>query len=176
MKPQLYLHYLTHRYGLGRLLALLLCLISLVWLLVLTLPERAKIAPLKQQVAQLAMHRQPAPVSLEPEIVAATFFAGLPKDAVWTQQLELLFDLAFEHDVYLSNVEYRQELDASGQLTIYKIVLPVSATYTSTRVFIQELLEKLPNAALDQIILSREEGKPEIAAKLQFTLYFRHGT
>jgi len=148
----------------------------MIWLFALTLPERAKIPPLKQQLAQLAQHRQPAPVNLEPEIVAATFFADLPKEVTWTQQLELLFDTAFEHDIYLSNVEYKQETDTSGQLTLYKLVLPVSATYTNTRVFIQELLEMLPNAALDQIILNREEGKAEIAAKLQFTLYFRRGT
>jgi len=176
MKLQLYLCYVVRRHGIGRLGALSLGLFSILWLLCFTLPEREKIVLAEAQVVHLAnIREQQAPLNLEqsPEVAVAAFYAGLPSETAWTQQLETLFDAAFEHDVYLNNVEYKQEEDAEGRLSLYKVVLPVTATYLNTRAFIKELLEKLPNAALDQIVLSRDDDKPEIDAKLQFTLYFR---
>ena len=52
------------------------------------------------------------------------------------------------------------------------MTLPVSGDYTKVRGFVNDVLEAVPSAALDELTLKRESiDMPELESRVRFTLF-----
>jgi len=171
------LSYSLHRWGgvnlstAGAFLALLVVLLAVV------IPERKKLHDVSAHAKEIQLalnHRTMVDIADNPDFMANAVYATFPAEVNIDTQLEKFFDIAFENDIYIDAVDYQLETESPARLTRYRINLPMTASYTNVRKFIRQVLQQLPNAALDQISMSRHNPQDtEVNAKLQFTLYFR---
>ena len=61
---------------------------------------------------------------------------------------------------------------SKGKLWRYEIVLPVHGTYPQVRVFLAQVLTKIPHLALQSVSFERQKvGDAMIEANIRLTLY-----
>lgn len=172
-----YIDYVVRRYRIVNVVSFLLILLTLILLTLLTLPERKRLNFSRLQDASMQKSltlRQVAEVNEAPTVMTKSFYKMLPNEADFINQLEKLFDTAAENNIYLDDIEYKFDSENAAALSRYVINLPVEGTYTNIRKFIKQLLEQAPNAALDNIVLSREDVTDDnLKARLKLTFYIR---
>ena len=163
--------------GTTRCVALALCGIALV----LWLGPRAQMQQrlLHEQAAlqRLQHSAPPAPHALQlaqndPAVRMAALRDVLPEPAHAEQQLKTLFALAQRHGVALQTAEYRQSVDRANQLRSWQITVPLHASYSALRGFIEQVLLTMPYAAVNELRFKRDAiGNPALEARLRITLF-----
>jgi len=128
--------------------------------------------------AQAMLHQpaQPLPAS-EPPLDQKNFnaFMGNLGDSRHAeQQLQTLFTIAGDLELELPQGQYKLACDEAGELCSYHIQLPVTGSYTLVRTFMEQALQAISFASLDELSFKRESVTDgEIQAKLGFTLFTR---
>jgi len=128
--------------------------------------------------AQTMLHRQVQP--LQPSQAPAeqknfnAFMSNLGDSRHAEQQLRTLFTLAENLELELPQGQYKLACDEVGELCSYRIQLPVTGSYTRVRTFIEQSLQAIPFASLDELSFKRESVTDgEIEARLGITLFTR---
>lgn len=104
------------------------------------------------------------------------FYRLLPAKSSAPEWLRVIFSAARAQSLSLEQGDYRLKIEKSGRLAAYEIGLPVRGTYVQMRRFIAEVLDQIPAAALDEIVIKRETiGDPAIEASIRFTLFMNGG-
>lgn len=79
---------------------------------------------------------------------------------------------AARNDLALESGDYLLERRKDARLAQYQITLPVHGSYAQIRGFVAEVLEKVPAAALEDVVVKRENiGVPTLEARVRFVLY-----
>ena len=104
----------------------------------------------------------------------AAFYASLPEATEATQAISVLNRAAAHHKVALVSAEYRVSKQGTGPLLRYQISVPLHADYVQLHAWLSEVLNALPNAALDDISFKRDDaGTQLLDARVRFTVFLR---
>lgn len=113
----------------------------------------------------------PAPVS-----AADSLRNVLGEQRSVVHDLQRVYDLAASAGLTLPQGEYRQSCDAGIQVCKFHMQFSLSGPYDRLRAWAQAVLQALPHAAVDTLVLQRETvSDEELIATLGFTLYLKVG-
>jgi Tfp pilus assembly protein PilO len=102
----------------------------------------------------------------------SNFYAFFPQTQNVPELLGRVNHAAIEHGLVLQKGEYKLSREADFHLARYQVTLPVSGDYTKVRGFVNDVLEAVPSAALDELTLKRESiDMPELESRVRFTLF-----
>lgn len=88
-------------------------------------------------------------------------------------EVEKLWMTAAAYKIDLEKGEYRLESTGLG-LARYRVTLPVRASYTQIRNFVNFILKEIPTASIDGLRFERKKiGETQLDAQIRLTLYFR---
>lgn len=161
--------------GLAASVCLVLALVVAAW--IPSLMQQRDV--LRDRVARLAAEpvapRQTRVVRQVPlRQQLSDFLASFPPLSQNPEDLRRMFESASHHKVRLPRGEYLFKNEANTPLMTVTVTLPLSADYASTKAFSAEVLEKVPNASLDELRLSRETaGNQVLESQLRFSFVYR---
>ncbi len=102
------------------------------------------------------------------------FEAKFPAENTAPDTLELMMQLASKKGLVPKQAEYRVLKGSPGNVLAYQVTLPLKGTYPQLVEFIAEVLPKVQNLALDNIVFQRQkisDNQPD--STLMLTLYLR---
>jgi hypothetical protein len=103
------------------------------------------------------------------------FHSLFPPTAKIPAEVEKLWMTAAEYKIDLEKGEYRLESTGLG-LARYRVTLPVRASYSQIRNFINFILKEIPTASIDGLRFERKKiSETQLEAQIRLTLYFRPG-
>jgi hypothetical protein len=170
-----HLRYQLQRHGYLAAVGLFVLMVAfgLQWLLVS--PLHASNDALRSEL--LAQRRQQAQKPNPQEDGAkrqAEFYSTLPDSSDTLHAVAVLNRAAKAGAIKLSNGDYRVVRQGSGPLLRYQITVPLRADYPHVHAWLAQVMNQLPNAALDEISLKRDDAaKSALDAKVRLTLFTR---
>lgn len=145
------------------------------WLLALR-PMRQQGQVLHEQVTELrtrlrAGGEASAPVATRSGQLDA-FYGFFPRVDTLPDWIGRVHVAAARNGLVLETGEYQLEHGKDARLARYQITLPIKGTYPQLRGFVAEVLEKVPAAGLEDVVIKREAiGVPTLDAQLRFVVY-----
>ncbi len=169
--------------GLLGLVGLTLMLVSLTVYLLTVLPAQHQLASSQLNLAEVkqSSHQltsKALQVERDPVADMTKFYASFPKGASLSSSLRLIQQTAIQHKLELNRGDYKLTLAkpaaANDELVRYEVQLPISGQYPQMRAFINGVLQKIPNLALSEIQMKRENSLlPTVEARLLLVLYVK---
>lgn len=106
--------------------------------------------------------------------VVKDFYRLLPAQNEANNSIAMILNAATNAGLSLEKVEYDQPL-SQHPITQYQINLPMKGSYVQIRQFINEVLNKIPTIALNDISMRREDISTDILeTRIQFILYLKN--
>lgn len=103
-----------------------------------------------------------------------SFLDRLPHLNEKSATLKALFKVSSAQGISLSQADYQLQHNDLGGYYRLRISLPVMATYPKFRVFLDNLLEQVPSASIDEVVLHRETvNNPVVSANLKLSIFFK---
>ena len=100
--------------------------------------------------------------------------SALPSPTQVADDLGEIFKAGREHKVALPKGEYQYSVDPATKLVTYSATFSVREPYRVIKQFVAEVLDRLPQAALDDLRLERHDAAAQqIDARLRFLLFYR---
>lgn len=129
--------------------------------------------------AQGLLHRRVQPLAPAQAPVEQhnfnTFMNNLGDSRHAEQQLRTLFTIAGDLEIELPEGQYKLACDESGDICRYRVQLPVTGSYALVRAFIEQVLQAIPFASLDELSFKRQSvSDGEVEARLGITLFTRN--
>ena len=91
-------------------------------------------------------------------------------NATWEQ----LAQLTEKSGLAVDRARYESSAEAHGGLLRYQHSMPVTATYPQIRYFLAEVINTMPNVALEQLSFKRESvDNPLVSANIYLAIYVR---
>lgn len=144
------------------------------------LPAQQRIEALRADVADLRARLKSGGESANVPPPRATqlenFYAFFPQVESLPDWVGRVHTAAARNELALESGDYVLERRKGARLVEYQITLPVRGSYAQIRGFVAEVLEKVPAAALDDIVVKRENiGVPALEARIRFVVYLSGG-
>lgn len=133
--------------------------------------------PKQEQLIRLQQQHDNNPVQLSKPVYeyrssAELFFSSLPSINAVPAQLQVLFEQAKKNELFISEVQYKQQQLQGDGVTAYDITFSVLAGYPQIKVFIADALSQLPALALEQVTFYRDEVSVDtVTTQLRFRLF-----
>ncbi len=107
-----------------------------------------------------------------PSSQLSTFYAFFPTSSGLPDLLSRIQRAARDNGLTLARGEYRLVRDPGFALSRYQITYPVQGSYAQVRGFVNDVLDSVPAAALEEMTLKREDvGEPLLEARVRFSLF-----
>lgn len=140
------------------------------------LPAQQRIEALRADVSDLRARLKSGGESANVPVARATqlenFYAFFPAVESLPDWVGHVHTTAARNGLVLDSGDYLLERRKGARLAQYQITLPVRGSYSQIRGFVAEVLDKVPAAALDDIVVKRENiGAPALEARLRFVVY-----
>jgi hypothetical protein len=104
----------------------------------------------------------------------ADFYASLPAASAALDAVGAIHLSATKMGVRLAVGDYRQVREGSSALLRYQVTLPARSSYPNMRLWLDDVMNTLPTAALDEISVRRDDvGSDIVEARLRLTLFMR---
>ena len=104
----------------------------------------------------------------------ADFYAFFPSTQRIPELLDKIQQAARQQRLTLAEGDYKLSRDQGFPVQRYQATLPVVGEYAQVRSFVNAVLDSVPNAAVDEIILKRDDiGDRQLEARVRFTLFVR---
>ena len=138
-------------------------------------PARDRLHGLNDEMASLSSRLgqrggASAPASRRSQL--SNFYAFFPLTENVPELLGRVYRAANQNQLLLEKGEYKLSREADFHLARYEITVPVSGDYARVRSFVNEVLQTVPSAALDELSLKRESiDRPELEARVRFSLF-----
>jgi hypothetical protein len=111
-----------------------------------------------------------APISGRSQL--SNFYAFFPLTENVPELLGRINRSAGQHQLVLEKGEYKLSHEPDFRLARYQVTFPVSGDYTQVRGFVNDVLQAVPSASLEELTLKRESiDQPELEARVRFTLF-----
>lgn len=172
--PRLQAELLLLRLGWLPIVALLLAAAG-GWLHFVGLPGLAADS-VRQQQALAALRTEAAASPTVPLVERRyrEFRSHLARRSTLPDAIRTFFAAARQNGLALDKMEYGLARPPAGGYLVYRISAPLTGPYASVRRFAQDILEKLPAAALEEAAFRRSAiNSSATEAKLRFALYLR---
>jgi hypothetical protein len=102
----------------------------------------------------------------------SNFYAFFPLTENVPELLGRINRAAVQNQLLLEKGEYKLSREADFRLARYEVTLPVSGDYARVRGFVNDVLEAVPSAALDELTLKRASiDRPDLEARVRFSLF-----
>jgi hypothetical protein len=138
-------------------------------------PARERLHALDLQHADLSARTGGAREQAEPPTQRsqlADFYAFFPLTEAVPEMLGKIQRAAQRNDLMLAKGEYKFSEERDFRLATYQVTLPVSGGYAQVRGFVNDVLDAVPAAALEELTLKREASEDDaLEARVRFTLY-----
>jgi hypothetical protein len=163
------------RLGAGGLLGLALLVLSLALFFILVWPLHSQSQAHKRQLDQLYAAAKTA--AANPILVKSDPIAALPPDSTVATALGKLEKLALANNFELTRGQYsvaavNGDSTTKTRLARWQMVFLNKATYPELHAFVAAALQHLPNLALDEVKLKREQIEDvELQTELRFSLF-----
>ena len=155
--------------GLGSLAA------SVLLYQIVIVPDSTHLENTRAEAAELSRQlpgRGGAPGLQDPGERLDAFYRFFPGAASLPELLDKVYAAAAQRSVALEQGEYRLTRERGGRLARYQVILPVRASYPQIRGFVEDVLERIPAAALESISFKREAASADgVEAQIRFTLF-----
>lgn len=143
------------------------------------LPARRQAAQLRQDVSELRSRLRAvgegaggAAVTPPRATQLENFYAFFPHVESLPDWIGRIHTAAARNGLTLETGDYLLERRKEQRLVQYQVTLPVRGSYGEIRGFVAEVLERVPAAALDDIVLKRENiGAPALEARIRWVIY-----
>jgi Tfp pilus assembly protein PilO len=145
------------------------------------LPAQQRAAQLRQDVSDLRARLRSVgeggtgggvPVAPPRATQLENFYAFFPHVDTLPDWVGRIHTAAARNGLTLESGDYLLERRKDQRLVQYQVTLPVRGSYGQIRGFVAEVLEKVPAAALDDIVLKRESiGAPALEARIRWVIY-----
>ncbi|MBI2276137.1 MAG: pilus assembly protein PilO [Dechloromonas sp.] len=159
------------------LIGAVLLLAALVFTLAVALPAEQQLQQARLRAAQAASVQarvdsgEPL-VPQTPEALQTAFYRDFPAQDEITRWVERIYDAAAAERLSLARGEYVLTPVKDTRLNRYQITLPVRGDYGQIRRFIAAAQAAVPNLALDELSLQRQEiGEAQVDARIRLSLY-----
>lgn len=154
-------------------LVLVVCALAFHFAGVRPLHQRA--AALDAEAAALASQigsRGEDTPRVTPRSQLANFYAFFPVIESIPDVLGKVQGAARDNGLLLEKGEYRLAEEREFPVGRYQITLPLRGTYPQVRGFVNDVLDAVPAAALEDLAMEREAaGDPSLEARVRFTLF-----
>ncbi len=170
-----HLRYQLHRHGWPAVAGLVLAVCAMALQLLGVQPLRARTGELTaaQAIARPAALQAPSPEAIQDRQLAG-FYARLPAATGALETVAAIHAAASANGVTLAHGEYRLARDGKAPVWRYQISLPARASYPHLRAWLDDTLNAVPAASLDEISLRREDSTGDsVEARVRLTLYMR---
>ncbi len=102
----------------------------------------------------------------------SNFYAFFPLTEDLPELLGRIHRAAEQNQLLLKKGEYKLSREVEFRLARYEVTLPVSGDYSRVRGFVNDVLQAVPSAALDELTLKRESiEQSELEARVRFSLF-----
>jgi Tfp pilus assembly protein PilO len=102
----------------------------------------------------------------------SNFYAFFPLTENVPELLSRINRSASENQLKLEKGEYKLARESDFRLARYQITLPVHGDYGALRSFVNNVLEAVPSAALEELTFKRENvDMPELEGRVRFVLF-----
>jgi len=102
----------------------------------------------------------------------SNFYAFFPLTENVPELLARINRSAGEHQLMLEKGEYKLARDSNFRLARYQVTLPVRGDYGELRSFVDDVLQTVPSAALEELTLKRESADlPQLEGRVRFVLF-----
>ena len=157
------------------LLGLALLLFALAFLALGVLPVRARLAALEAERGQLSARLGSRGPGTEPATQGsqlANFYGFFPGAQALPELLRAIQRAAETHGLRLDKGEYRLSQEGNFPLARYLVTLPLRGGYSEVRGFVNDVLDTVPAAALEDMTLKRQAiGDSRVEARVRFVLF-----
>jgi Tfp pilus assembly protein PilO len=100
------------------------------------------------------------------------FYAFFPHVDTLPDWIGRIHTAAARNGLILESGDYLLERRKEQRLVQYQITLPVRGSYGQIRGFVAEVLEKVPAAALEDVVMKRESiAAPALEARIRWVIY-----
>jgi len=111
-------------------------------------------------------------IAASPRSSLKSFYGMLPPEQAVVALTDKIFTIALQNNIEPDKGVYLLKREPGTRLSRYEISLPVSGKYTDIRLYIVQVLNALPTAAMDAISFNRPAGNEgRVNAQLHFTIY-----
>ena len=168
--------YQLRQLGWQGMLGLLLILGSLAYLFLQAVPKASQVQQLQLDARNFKrssnLYAQDHKVGKFD--VVKDFYRLLPAQNEANKSISMILNAATNAGLSLDKVEYDQPL-SQHPITQYQINLPMKGSYVQIRQFINEVLNKIPTIALNDISMRRDDVSTDILeTRIQFILYLKN--
>ena len=136
---------------------------------------RLRLDALDDEVANLSSRlgqRGAVNASVSGRSQLSNFYAFFPLTEDVPELLGRIHVAATQNQLLLKKGEYKLSREADFRLARYDVTLPVSGDYARVRGFVNDVLQAVPSAALEELNLKRESvDQPELEATVRFSLF-----
>jgi hypothetical protein len=102
----------------------------------------------------------------------ANFYAFFPPTAGLPDMLARMQRAARDNGLTLEKGEYRLVRDTNFPLSRYQVTFPLRGNYAQVRGFVNDVLDTVPAAALEEMSLKRQNvADPVLEARVRFSLF-----
>jgi len=159
------------------------CAISVVfvtaWIALIAVPAERHAVASEREAATIERRKalrsiQAGRKDAAPADAALAFAAAFPGAQSRPERVARLIELAQRHGLAWKRTEYAYRPETTLALSRYQLVMPVTGSYESVRVFIAESLSQDDALSLDGLRIQRADSRSvEVQAELRFTLFAR---
>jgi Tfp pilus assembly protein PilO len=102
----------------------------------------------------------------------SNFYAFFPLTENVPELLARINRSANEHQLVLEKGEYRLARETDFRLARYQVTLPIHGDYGALRSFVNDVLEAVPSAALEELTMKRDNSEvPQLEGRVRFVLF-----
>jgi Tfp pilus assembly protein PilO len=138
-------------------------------------PAKQRLASLTGEQAQLAAQVNVRGPQQRPQTVRgqlSNFYAFFPMSDGVPQLLAKIQQAAQRNRLTLDKGEYKLAREQDFPVVRYQVTFPVVGEYTQVRGFVNTVLDTVPAAAVDELVLKREDiGDEQLEARVRFSLF-----
>jgi len=121
--------------------------------------------------AQFGKHAT-GPILTSNRTQLSNFYAFFPLTENVPELLSRINRSAGEHQLMLEKGEYKLARESNFRLARYQVTLPVRGDYGELRSFVNDVLQSVPSAALEELTLKRESADlPQLEGRVRFVLF-----
>lgn len=139
------------------------------------LPARQSLAELKSEQDNLSERvRVRGPQTQRPTVQGqlSEFYAFFPPVEEIPAILGRVERAARRHGLKLDKGDYRLEGEQGFAVRRYQVTLPVAGKYAQVRSFVNEVLDDVPNSAVDELIMNRRNiGDENLDVRVRFSVF-----